>query len=158
MTTIAFDGKILAADSYGSDDYMIEQFAFEKIFDTPSHYVAICGAYSKGLEFVEWFRKSREPKPSGLGEPKPKDLDDMNALVVEKTNGACEKFEKNCLSIPWKAPTAIGCGREVAMGVLLHGGTAIEAVEIAKKVNPGTGGAVQWVDVMLMKRGEVNDL
>lgn len=134
MTTIAYDGKTLAADSLACCSFKVQQ-PFNKIHDTGSHLVALAGNYSVSLEWVEWFKSGFE------GE---KDFKDglQGAFVVDKSTGFLTVYPqegKYPSEQPSNYPNAIGSGEQFAMGAMLAGATAIEAIKIAQRLDKGTG-------------------
>ena len=134
MTTIAWDGKTLASDSQLTDDF-IEQRSVKKLFRVKGSLIGVTGDYSSGLLFVNWFQGGE------LEDERPK-LTNFSALVV-RANGEAFEYDKSFVPIPAGRITAIGSGRGPALGALLAGANAVEAVHIAKKVDPDTGGLVK---------------
>ena len=140
MTTITWDGKTLAADSRVTDG-CIEQVRCKKIHKAGEYIIAFCGDYAEGLAFVKWV------KDGMVAERKPEDLEDFGALVVHP-DGKVFEYTKRLIPLPCGCPTAAGSGRKSAMGALLAGANAVEAVKIAAKLDPYTGGPVQSFTVI----------
>lgn len=133
MTTIAFDGEHIAADSMLSGAYVDTA---EKIFKISGGYLMMAGSYSEGLIFKKWCKDRTKPKPK---------LDDFEALEIRGKK--VMYYDEGIEPIPLKAPAAIGTGCQFAMGAMLAGATAKEAVKIASKLDEATGGRIKVVKV-----------
>ncbi len=134
MTTIAYDGEMIAADSQASGDHIR---MVKKIYHWEGSFFGCCGYHQQALAFKEWIS-------SGKDKPTRGDMDEFHSLFIN-TKGKCLRYDS--MLIPYEAdpPFAIGSGCDFAMGAMLAGKTAEEAVEIAKKLDPYTGGDVQVV-------------
>jgi len=196
MTTIAFDGRILASDGQftSGDTVLLGSMNKLQIFSHyPKgegelfHYTGGTGLRTNVLRFTKWYKDTvlgKNPEfPKMLS-----DLEDSTALprgkflsISVKCNGAqtleIEIFDlfdsipcvrktiaKDTLSATadieerkgyWKALAearkehcvAIGSGTDIAMGALLGGATAPEAIHIASLVDIYTGGLSYCYDV-----------
>ena len=125
MTTIAWDGETLAADGQVTSSF-IGQNDSKKIFTKGGKVFAFCGTYSEGYGFLK------------RGQPI-----ECDTIVLEfgDKSGIAIYHEKNG-SHPIKAPYAIGSGCDFAMGAMLAGCNAVDAVKIAAKLDPYTGGRI----------------
>lgn len=126
MTTIAWDGKTLASDSQMTGSY-IEQKNVSKIIRKGGDYYGIAGRLSEGKSFVE-------------GEIDK--LSDETELLIVNAKGKCV-WKGRHASEPMPDKTAIGSGANFAMGAMLAGASAVEAVKIASKLDISTGGKIQ---------------
>jgi len=135
MTTIAFDGNILASDSRCVGDYIED--SYKKIFKINNKYYGLGGNYSCCLVFIEWI------KNNVMGDEKPKLDDNFGALVVDIKSKKVFYYDDYLIKIPQKSPCAIGSGAVVAMTAMVCGKNAIEAIEIAKRLDNRTGGRIQ---------------
>lgn len=132
MTTIAFDGTALAADSQVMGDYLEQNgYKIKRIGDK------ICGGagdFQSVLMFFDWIKE---------GEPDKKpDLDkNFEALIVcgEKVHWIGDKL----IRIPSPKLCAIGSGSQFAIAAMYCGKTSKEAVALAKKLDAGTGGKIK---------------
>lgn len=140
MTTIAFDGKTLAADTQATGQYLLQRPA-RKVRSHGAVAWAVAG-YEANIEtFSDWIKNGRpEQKPQLAG------ADDFCALVIEE--GHCVSYQTGGL-VRLKAgtPAAIGSGAEIAMGAMMAGADARQAVRIAIKLDPYTGGRVDAIDI-----------
>lgn len=134
MTTVAYDGITMAADSRTTGDYKDDHC--QKLFRVGKAVIGVAGAYSAGLLFIRWFKDQTKPKP---------DLpDDFYALVARD---GIWFYDSNLIPIPTRAPTAIGSGAHLALGAMAVGATAAEAVRIARQYDESTGGRVRTLKV-----------
>lgn len=142
MTTIAFDGKCLAADSRGGGGF-IEPVEYQKIFDCGEFVVAGSGNWAAVQRWVDWFQ-------AGADKADYPDWGDRlsGVFVVSRKTGLMQVWGPGDPhpSVDWHSgPNALGSGEEFAMGAMLAGATASEAVEIASRLDPHTGGPIRVV-------------
>lgn len=135
MTTIAYRDGVLAADSRATHNDIITGTA-QKISALPNgDRVALLGARGEAETLREWYA-------SGCGVAQPSTAN--AALVVIKTNGSIELFEDG-----HRQPTsdaafyAWGTGAELALGAMLMGATAEQAVAAAIERDIYSGGEVR---------------
>jgi len=138
MTTIAFDGETLAADSreFNSESGIYVDNC-TKITRWKNVYFASAGSSSAGLLFERWFKDQTKEKPSLNS--------DFETFVVR--NGKCFYYDDNYISSEQKPPYAIGSGGALAMAAMYAGCDAKKAVQIAMKLDPYTGGKVKTMKV-----------
>lgn len=138
MTTIAWDGETLAADSQVTDDNFVWQHADKKIFKIRDFYLATAGDADQCMKFLDWFKNRDISKfPDGM--------DDVTVLVVGPK--VCDLYGNGAIPTPIKPPFAIGSGSACAMGAMLAGAKARRAVQIASKLCKYTGGPVRTVKI-----------
>lgn len=134
MTTIIWDGKQMIADTLMS--WGGTKLKGVKAFQHQDVLIGISGDYVSGAAFVLWVK-------SGMAlDAWPSEIKKENcvALVVHKS-GLVQRFEGSPYPTPvLEAYTAIGSGTDFVLGAMAHGATALEAMEIAKKLDVGTGG------------------
>ena len=123
MTTIAWDGETLAADSQLTGDF-IYTAPDKKIFRINNCLLATAGDDAQCNQFVEWFRDQKQDYPEKM--------DDVTVLVISSAGA----FEYGACKTPTKisAPHAVGSGSCFAMGAMLAGASAKKAVEISCKL------------------------
>lgn len=138
MTTIAWDGRTLAADKQATSGGLIHTTT--KIFEHRTGLYGITGHASHGLAVYRWIietnsdPKSYPPNPSN---------DEYGYLLHIDKKGKIWCYEGFPIPANMEDPFfAIGSGREYATAAMYCGKTAIEAVEIASKFNTGTGQGV----------------
>jgi hypothetical protein len=138
MTTIAWDGKTLAADTRATSSGM--PYRAVKLFALPDGALfAGSGDYGQIRAVKEWLEKA---DPSAL---KPK-ADDFAGLLIAPT-GEAFRLEEMLIRLPLhESFHAMGSGRDFAMAAMHCGRTAREAIEIAALYDVFTGGEVMAFD------------
>lgn len=157
MTTIAWDGKHLAADRRhcsGALHYeACKIVTVENEDGTATHYVS---TGSHVLEaWIAWDQGGTEefPEPQNPRKLPVNNLDGYQGGIIRLQDGECLMLDPR---LPYWTTAAErwawGSGADFALGALAAGKTAAEAVEIAAQFDPHTGGAV---DVVGMRWGKV---
>lgn len=135
MTTIITDGKTVASDSLQVGQF-IDQISAIKIYRIGQRIVACAGQQVAAAKFVSW--------KQGDGE-KPTFDDEEDFEAIEISGGRVWHYDKGLVPIEVGFPTAIGSGADYAMGAVLSGASPKQAVEVAKKLDPRTGGRIRLV-------------
>jgi len=138
MTTIAWDGKTLAADKRATHGGLI--FTVTKIFRIRGYLVGASGDFDRIMETIAWFSDGADPAKVP---PHSRSNDEYVGMLVIGPGGLIEKYERGPL--PYRIESklhAIGSGRDFAMAAMYLGKTAIEAVEVATALDTGTGNGV----------------
>lgn len=131
MTTIAFDGVTMAADRQQCGRYKF--LCLEpKIFRMKGSIFGTAGNVEDKIILREWL--------SGKGD-KPEIVDSFAAL--EATPNGLYYWSSEKAKFRFPLPAAIGTGAEYAMGAMLQGATAREAVAIAIRLDEATGFGIQ---------------
>jgi ATP-dependent protease HslVU (ClpYQ) peptidase subunit len=136
LTTIAYCKGVLAGDSRVTDGqvwrtrkiYRLETSAGELL-------VGYCGQVFAAQVFIEWLKNDKSRKPD-LGN------EDFEAIVVAET-GRVTLWNQSL--VPWRPAGkffAIGSGAPAAMAAMHCGKGAVDAVKVAAKIDPSTGGPV----------------
>lgn len=133
----------MAADSRLSRNQIIlPEKALKIVKSKTGHIGAICGSYDAQAEFfLRWI------KGGCVDEPVYPKAD--SAFIMVTLKGRLQEFVKDGqiqLINHW-GYYAWGSGVEFAMGALAHGATAIEAVEIAIRHDPFSGGKIRHYSV-----------
>lgn len=142
MTTIAWDGKTLAADRRTSSDRILVGVK-PKIVKRKKDgaLAAAAGPSSTAHAFLTWFLKGeRGPSPL-LGKA------EASQAVIIRPDGAVESHDND----GWY-PTGMqyytnGSGWEIALGAMHAGATAEEAVVIASKLDGNTGEGIDTLEL-----------
>jgi ATP-dependent protease HslVU (ClpYQ) peptidase subunit len=138
VTTIATDGKVMAADGLITGDGIVYSRSARKVFKlNDGGVVGISGSSYNASPFVEWLEK---------GGDKPTLPDGFEAIVVTP-KGRCLSYNEYCRAIPEELPTACGSGRQLAMGAMEAGASPRKAVQIAARRDTCTGGKVTCLKV-----------
>jgi len=150
LTTIAFDGISIASDSLqGSQDFDSPVPAVKLVRYGDTVY-AICGYFAWFDAWIKWHKDGADP----YNTPVCKFPNSETAFIVFR-DGECVAFSSE-MPYPDKAfaGEAFGSGRKYAMGAMARGASAREAVEIAIKLDPGSGGPVQVIDLHAIQKSE----
>lgn len=140
MTTIAYRDGVLASDSdAGRGDYRCAGGS-TKIFRTREGACGVTGSIARGMLLVRWLTAE---KPEGEC---PIASDEFTVIHV-KRDGTVDLHEDGGVHQPTFKFMAWGSGMPAALGALYAGATAAEAVQIAMKVDPHTGGLLQTMKV-----------
>lgn len=171
MTTIAWDGRVLAADGMvmtGGDEPMILQRDYLKIrsqiteadrtlgfrsFAKPTHRmraVAVAGSEAAGRQFEEWWFSGAEGEfPLDLDRIK----DQFHAITLraELTAGVtqelvAEEWDDCGYSYALPGKFALGCGLRYATAAMCAGADALRAIGVAVELDPGTDGQICYLD------------
>lgn len=140
MTTIAWDGKTLAADSqmtrsgiqYGEVNKIV------KLSD--GRYFACCGKSTDTVLVVEWLNE-RKPKE------KPEVDDGFAAIIVDTSTGVATELYYDLIEDYCPPIAAQGSGWHIALTAMTLGKSAVEAVETAIQLDVYSGGKVNFVRV-----------
>lgn len=128
MTTIATDGRMVAADSRSTCGNLVVQRAAVKLRRlADGRVLGTAGTAAQGIEFGDWLDAGADPAERP-------DFDDLEAIVLDYDCHvwACGNSGKLTLR---DAPHAIGTGGDVALGAMLAGRDAFEAVKLACTVD-----------------------
>lgn len=127
MTTIAWDGKILAADTQATSNGMprIENKVF-KLND--GRLYAACGSSQDGYLVLTWLNEGSPKKE------KPEIDNDFEALVIN-IDGSILKLQDKLVFLPLQEKiAATGSGRDYALAAMLCGKSAIQSILIASEL------------------------
>lgn len=111
----------------------------DKIFAIRGSLIGFAGDYAQALKFLEWFKNTRAKKRVDY----PNDLDDFEAIEISK-EGLFLWGENGISYQPNEPFWAIGSGRGYALGALAAGSSVKEAMEIAVRYDPYTGGPFDY--------------
>jgi hypothetical protein len=145
MSIIAFDGTTIAADKAICEG-MLLSYKGKKLFKHGNMIIGFAGNVARSLIIKDWILSGADPNKF----PTVTDKDDLCSICVltrikDGQNSDTGKltllfYENSPAPIVNESPyIAIGSGAAVAMGAMAAGKTAVEAVKIAIKHNPGCG-------------------
>lgn len=135
MTTIATDGKLMAGDGRSTRGDSISGGDRKKVFQLRDGSIIGIAGRTRDAELAA--RKFIENPDS------PENVRGDYTVVRLYPNGQVWVYEDNTsVAIKVKPPYAIGSGWTTALGALLAGANAAEAVKIASKVDVHTGGKI----------------
>lgn len=147
MTTIAWDGTTLAADSCSWSGSARRRT--RKVFkitapDGKKYLVAFAGSGALAIATRDWMRGDAE-KPVPRDFLDQKELENQFALVIDQKNQIWQLSGQLVYSRMREKIYAFGGGHEFAWGALEAGATAVQAVRIAAKRSDMAGLGVDWV-------------
>lgn len=135
MTTIAFDGKTMAADrqvsTFRGSVAKIHRLADGSLYGAS-------GKFDETVAVLAWL----------AGGEKPKIEEHIHAIVVAPS-GKFHTYEKLLVALPAASSfMAVGSGRDFAMAAMHLGKSAAEAVKIAHLFDTDTGPDVDTLEVL----------
>lgn len=134
MTTLAWDGREMAADSQSTLNGSIPNGVI-KIFKEEDYILAFCGSIDEGYMFKAVMADELKAKDCRFTK-------DFSAMVWT-SDGEMTEWYDSIIPVPvCDKYVAMGSGAGAALAAMYAGKTAREAVEIAKKVDVFTGGKV----------------
>lgn len=137
MTTIATDGRTMAAESMVSAGGNVVAYTAKVFKAADGRIYATCGDSDAGQLFAKWIDGKVE-KPE-LGE-------DFSALILA-LDGKVYWIGKNLEPVEYMVPTGIGSGGDLAIGAMLAGASPEQAVEIACQRDNGSGGPITSISL-----------
>lgn len=139
MTTIAYDTLSLAADRQLNSGSARDIQHVPKLFLIAEHdcVLGAAGNYTAILAMRDDYAAHgkltrRHPKVNA-------------ALVMHLDDGRCCYYEQGSFVYETTEPIAVGSGEQFALGALMAGATADDAVRIASRLDTATGGGVDVV-------------
>lgn len=142
MTTIAFDGKTVAADGQRTWGDEIRELGSPKIKLLDGRIYSFTGSTPLFQPVVDWHRSGADPKSLPV-----MGREESWTLIVIDHDGL-GKYTPTCPYIErFKPPIAFGAGGDYAMGAMLAGADAKRAVELVAGLCNHTGGVIQAVNV-----------
>lgn len=140
MTTIAYRGGVLAADTQVNNDGARIGTVQKVHRRDDGHLAAGSGDFSYTQRFIAWFLAGEDGEP-----PLPTRGDDgrdEGQGFIFRPNGQVVSLEgsgSNTMAAPYWAQ---GSGRELALGAMAHGASAEEAVRAAIAHDVHSGGEI----------------
>jgi hypothetical protein len=146
MTTIAWDGRFLAADTLAcSGGYRIPKHA-DKLALGDGWAYGCCGRLVLLQAWVDWHREGARYHHA----PARTDGQDAFVAVQRRSSGHPPYVEFFTGDMPYPSPVAApdawGTGSTYAIGAMLFGAAAPAAVAVAIQADPNSGGVVRYID------------
>jgi len=143
MTTIAFDGRTIAADGLSTAGDEPVAWDTMKLRLGPKCIYAFSGEGGALFEpTIEWWEKGRKPGD----QPKPTDGERWCMVIVD-ASGCYTVTSHQPYPTRWNPPQAWGSGCDYALGAMHAGANAYQAVQVASRLNLKTGGTIVAWDV-----------
>jgi hypothetical protein len=150
MTTIAWDGVTLAADTLALSgcvrDFQRKVFRIAQEGVPNVRLYGFSGETQVAHAVKNWLNAGGN---ISTGKDAPSmEKDDFSGIVID-ADGRCYHLQNRCIGIPITAQRyyAVGSGREMALTAMLLGKDAVEAVRCAAVFDPYTGGGVHSVQL-----------
>jgi hypothetical protein len=136
VTTVAFDGNTLAADTLITSDWKSAGHSKFHMFRNGS-VGAFAGMWGKVQEAIKFLEGDAESAPD----------DDWDAIVLRTDGTAWVIDAEGChLDITGKH-YAIGSGAQFALGAMACGRDAADAVRVSIGLDPYSGGEVECITI-----------
>lgn len=135
MTTVAWDGKTLAADKQATNNGL--RATVTKIWRVGQLLVGGSGSPDFIGEMLHWIERGRELP---LFPNTQRDKDDWQPILVVEADGTLSVYERTPFPLrPEGDFHAMGSGRDFAMAAMHLGCDARRAVEVAIELDAGSG-------------------
>ncbi len=144
MTTIAWDGRTLAADSRSASNDVVMSDRHTKVVRVGNVLAAATGTAARCREFLAWVGAGMPGDPPANPHPADKDWSYWGLVIAP--HGAWVFQEPGI--VPVTSPYyAMGTGRDFALGAMAVGASATEAVRAAMRHDTCSGGDVTVLSV-----------
>lgn len=148
MTTIAFDGKTLVADTLASDDWGLESQARKLVEST----AWVAGFAGRSAQQYKWAKEAREclsiDDVLAYGYPTyEKDKDDPAIILICRNTKKIWRHSEGIFIAHYGRFFAIGSGRDYALMAMHLGLTAIRAISEVAKFDIHTNDVIDEVEV-----------
>ncbi|QNM98114.1 hypothetical protein [Chitinimonas koreensis] len=139
MTTIAWDGKTVAADTQANNTGL--RSYTKKLYRLADGRIyGFTGEIQDGVSVYEWLN-------AGGRDARPHVSSSFAALLVCPDGRAYTMEDKLVLLAVYETFRAIGSGRNFAMGALVVGADAVQAVKAAIRLDVYSGGDIDALEV-----------
>lgn len=142
MTTIAFDGDILAADRLRTDSWGLKDEQ-KKIFIGKDFLVG--GAGSAGL-IRAWWNRNYDRTFEEILRGEHVDSENLNLMLVSQDR-EIYTLDKSAFIRNARVYHAIGSGRDFALAAMSLGKSAKEAIEISANFDVNTNKKIDIIDI-----------
>lgn len=145
MTTIAFDGSTIAADTMNQDGHGLKDYASKLMIGKN----LVIGGAGERHKIRNWWLKV---KGMGVGEILDYGYPDFHPddnnqaiMLVDAATLKCYKLGASEFVLCSRGFHAVGSGRDYALAALHMGRSAQQAVNVATEFDAGTGGEIEVV-------------
>lgn len=138
MSVVAFDGITIAADRQCSaGDLILRTTKIRRL--SSGDVLAWTGTLENGLTLADWYEKGADPKLW----PTFQASDSWCRLILVSKGRAYSYEQLPVKQLVEDRFAAWGSGRDLAMGALAMGATAVEAVKVASRLSSSCGLGVE---------------
>lgn len=146
MTTVAWDGQMMAADTLSTDGWGLKEFCDQKIFAGKDFLVGCAGEWGQAYK---WWMEVKDMTGEEIIQRGivgwSKDNYDPTLMLVHFPVGDTPKIYRIASGVFYLSPNrqlAIGSGRDFAIASMFWGKTAWDAVTCAREFDNNTGGSI----------------
>jgi ATP-dependent protease HslVU (ClpYQ) peptidase subunit len=134
MTTILADAKrgVMVCDSKAT--FGSEWFPVQKVFRHEHELFGFAGTQSEGIRWLDWYANGQRGKMPSIANVGIMILSAAEGVRLVEGSGTLFSVERHFY--------AVGSGSTAAMGAFMAGADAKKAVEIACKIDAGSGGDI----------------
>lgn len=140
MTTVCLKDGIMASDSCIIGVF-IDQHEAKKIHVIGNNIIGVAGSSVEIYKFLKFFKKKKKKKPECVSVE-----GSFEAIVYNSETKKVLYYDDSFIPVETAALTAIGSGQAYAMGAMLNGASAYDAVLISSKLDPYTDDTVRVVN------------
>lgn len=151
MTTIAFDGRFLAADRLATDNWGLKEEVSKIILGT-GWVAGVAGATDQQIRWTRAVENKSFEEALLIGYPDYKKTDDDPAILIVSTLGEVFKHTCGVFAPCVRDKMAIGSGRDYALAAMYCGKTAKGSIHVASQFDVYTGYDVDQVEVVKVRR------
>ncbi len=145
MSTVAWDGKTLAADRQATNQGTMRPATKIRKLES-GEVMAITGNYGAGLIMMKWYEDGADLAKYPAFQA---DKEEWCRLIVARPDGTVLEYERQPIGMVFPdTRKAWGSGMDFALGALCHGANAIEAILIASGLDESTGIGVDSFQVV----------
>lgn len=151
MTVIAYRDGLMAADTriiHPDSGITRGTKLFRKRIGRRDHILGFAGSLSGAALYLDWYG-SGKPMPDALRHLPVEDYFSVLILIGKQL------YEGDCMCRPVEVESkfhAIGSGAQAALGAMHRGASALEAANIACKIDPSCGLPIVTVSIPISKR------
>lgn len=150
MTTIAYDGHAMVADTLATDSWGMKEVVRDKIWANARLLVGAAGEYGAIHRWMVGHLNDGTSIGHLLQSGYPsynKDSDDPAIIVVARNTGAVYRHVAGVFARVSRPFHAVGSGRDYALAAMHLGRDAVEAVRVAAEFDVNTGGVLLKIPV-----------
>lgn len=150
MTTIAFDGEFMVADTLATDSWGMKEVVRDKIWANAYMLVGAAGKYGEIHRWREGHLKEETTVAHLLVVGYPTyhaESDDPAIIVVSRRTGVIYRHVAGVFARVSRPFHAVGSGRDYALAAMRLGHDALEAVRVAAEFDVHTGGPLLKIPV-----------
>lgn len=141
MTTVAFDGKTMAADTLATDAWGMKEEVRNKVLRGNGFLIGFSGEHGQVMRWWQsvGFMTAQQLIDTGYA---PYEKDNNDPAILIGTPDGCYRHVSGMFFKMHRPFHAIGSGRDYALAAMHLGQNAYHAVAVARDFDNGTGGDI----------------